>query len=361
MVSSCEQIPFAQLCVDGRADDIEMPFMAAKIFTQAVTNTCSTIQVGKKTPPEDITKLFLSVCRNQSDGVQLLGALLWEVAVASGVDEFAISSTALSNSCPSFDVALAAERIAMTAIFNITFIMLLRTQPSEKIITACADVVEGATQYWFQKPRSGSIPLTRMMCFTSSALAVLHLRAGWLGGFGKKKEAARMSRALCPAWASAMARKGSAQSDDDAIPVFSFLVLQLTACYGLQANGEDNWKQVIYHLQTANDYIGRSQMSHPGRRNIGGMAVRWEQHLRQMEHHFRCSQSQKRTRYQVLLQGVRRKHLFVFARAFVDKEVMQARESLHILLCSPRANNLFFEDARNSNTESTSQRKKWED
>ena len=151
-----------------------------------------------------------------------------------------------------------------------------------------------------------------------------------------------MCRAMPFGLAVFLSRNGATDSEDMAFTGFKLVLAHLRGVYGGTTSEAWQEQHCIYHMWTAEDYIGRTALYHRSSPSVGGLALRWEQHMRQL---MLCSNAKiknKRTRYKILLRGTSNRFILSFVRDFASPDREQNMESYHIVLCEPTANNLLM-------------------
>ena len=135
-----------------------------------------------------------------------------------------------------------------------------------------------------------------------------------------------------------MMRQGEARNEDEAAHGLSLIALQMWSVY--RPRGGQDPRQIIYNVRLAESYVGRTQATHPAANNSGGLAIRWSQHVRQLIAHARAKETNRRTRYRILLGAGSSR--FLRAWCFKDATIEEAQkiESFTMILTEPKANNL---------------------
>ena len=237
------------------------------------------------------------------------------------------------------------ERITIALLVNVTLWQLMVEKAEPELLQGIECLGEAAMEVWGESHRSGSQPFFRILTLMSSMCFLLSLRVDWNGGFKSRQIAARLTRCFSCAWAHAISRKGAVSGAEFARDLADLIGAQLKGTYstsgasgdGAQANGE----QAIYALRNGSVwYIGRTQLKHKAKVAMGGLAIRGNQHFKQLIYHFSGKDKNFRNRYRHLLAGGRGLFAKICVLQYAAGEEAQKFETWAMIQSEPAANNL---------------------
>ena len=185
-----------------------------------------------------------------------------------------------SSLCHGLQRAERRHQKVVNCVATLVMLQLLTGKIEDGLEKSLHAVANAAVSTWCSHKGSGNGDFSMLLTFVSTMIGLLKLRRLFLGGSKQKRKGATICRTMDSAhrWFFPMLRPDA--GEDEAKLAADFVLMQMKAVYG---HADFDSSQAIYDLSISKArYAGRTALSHKTRSSMGGLAIRWEQHQREI-------------------------------------------------------------------------------